>query len=427
MSKTLHVLRYELITTLSRRSFLLVSFGIPLLIILIFFVISIMKSDTSSTIDVSSNTTQTIELEIEGYVDQAGLIRVIPEQIPSDHLLPYLDEEHAYRALETGEIAAFYIIPENYVETGEFIYVHPTLTPSSSDGQDWVMRRTLLVNLLDGDAMLADKLWNPMDLKVTNLAPMPQYDRYAEEDCSTPGPACESNALVQYIPFIMAVLFYMFITMGSSLLIRNVSSEKENMVMEILMLSVHPRQMLTGKLVGLGIASLLPTIAYLGAGYIVLRLGGGVLNLPSELTIPPSLLVWGIVFFVLGYAVYASLMAGAGALLPNMKEITQATWVVMIPLFVGYMVALMASGEAPHGALPTALSLFPLTAPIVMIMRLTIGGVPLWQILLAVGLMMLTAVFVVRAVARMFRAQVLLSGQPFSARRYTRALLFGRM
>jgi ABC-2 type transport system permease protein len=224
----------------------------------------------------------------------------------------------------------------------------------------------------------------------------------------------------------MAILFYMFITMGSSLLIRNVSGEKENQVMEILMLSIDPRQMLTGKLIGLGIASLLPTIAWLGASYIILRLGGGVLNLPAELTIPSTLLAWGIIFFILGYIVYASLMAGAGALLPNMKEISQATWVVMIPLFVGYIVALMASGEAPHGALPTALSLFPLTAPIVMMMRLTIGGVPLWQPFMAVGLMALTAVFVVRAVSRMFRAQALLSGQPFSARRFANALL-GRL
>jgi ABC-2 type transport system permease protein len=423
MSKTVHVLRHELITTLSRRSFLLVSFGIPLAAILIFAVVSIVKGDPSSSVDVSPSIAESKELEVEGYVDQAGLIHSIPEQIPSDHLLPYPSEEQAQQALEAGEIGAYYIIPEDYIQKGEFVYVHPTYSPTSSDGQEWMMRRTLLVNLLDGDAKLADKVWNPMDLEVTNLTPKPQYDRYAEEDCSTPGPACKSSTFVRYIPFIMAILFYMFITMGSSLLIRNVSGEKENMVMEILMQSIHPRQLLTGKLIGLGIASLLPTIAWLGASYIILRMGGGVLNLPAELTIPPSILVWGIVFFILGYVVYASLMAGAGALVPNMKEITQATWVVMLPLFIGYMVAVMASGEAPHGALPTALSLFPLTAPIVMIMRLTIGGVPLWQPLLAAGLMALTAVFVVRAVARMFRAQTLLSGQPFSARRFANALL----
>jgi ABC-2 type transport system permease protein len=423
MSKTVHVIRHELITTLSRRSFLLISFGIPLAAVLIFAVISIVGSDTSSSVDATANMEASTELEVEGYVDQAGLIDAIPEQIPSDHLLAYINEEQAQQALEAGEIEAYYVIPEDYIEQGEFIYIHPTYSPTSSDGQEWMMRQTLLVNLLDGDTELAEKVWNPMDLQVTNLAPKPQYDRYAEEDCSTPGPACESSALVQYIPFIMAVLFYLFITMGSSLLIRNVSGEKENMVMEILMQSIHPRQLLTGKLIGLGIASLLPTIAWLGASYTILRLGGGVLNLPAELTIPSSLLVWGIVFFILGYAVYASLMAGAGALLPNMKEISQATWVVMIPLMAGYIVALMASGEAPHAALPTVLSLFPLTSPVVMVMRLTIGGVPLWQPFLAAGLLVLTAVFIVSSVANMFRAQTLLSGQSFSASRFVKALV----
>ncbi|NIN63315.1 MAG: DUF3995 domain-containing protein, partial [Anaerolineae bacterium] len=69
------------------------------------------------------------------------------------------------------------------------------------------------------------------------------------------------------------------------------------------------------------------------------------------------------------------------------------------------------------------LSLFPLTSPIAMIMRLTIGGVPLWQPLLAAGLLVLTAILVVRAVAGMFHAQNLLSGQSFSARRFASALL----
>jgi ABC-2 type transport system permease protein len=402
------------------------SFGIPLAALLIFGVISIVKSDTSSSADVSPSASESKELEVEGYVDQAGLIKGIPEQIPSGYLLPFSSEDQAQQALEAGEINAFYIIPEDYIEKGEFIYIHPTYSPTSSDGQEWMMRQALLVNLLGGDTKLAEKVWNPMVLEVTNLAPKPQYDRFAEEDCSSPGPACESSTLVQFIPFIMAVLFYMFITMGASLLIRNISGEKENMVMEILMISVNPRQLFTGKLIGLGIVSLLPTMAWLGASYTILRLGGVVLSLPAELTIPPSLLAWGILFFILGYAVYASLMAGAGALLPNVKEITQATWVVMLPLMIGYIIALMASGEAPHAALPTVLSLFPLTAPVVMIMRLTIGGVALWQPLLAAGFLVLTAVFIMRAVARMFRAQALLSGQSFSVKRFANALL-GRM
>jgi ABC-2 type transport system permease protein len=79
--------------------------------------------------------------------------------------------------------------------------------------------------------------------------------------------------------------------------------------------------------------------------------------------------------------------------------------------------------EASRGALPVALSLFPLTAPVVMIMRLTDGSVPLWQLLLSAGLMVVATYLIVRAVAAMFRAQHLLSGQPFSVRRYFGALL----
>ena len=145
-------------------------------------------------------------------------------------------------------------------------------------------------------------------------------------------------------------------------------------------------------------------------------------NLPAGFQIPPSLLAWGLVFFLLGYALYASLMAGAGALVPKLKEATQAMWVVMMPIFAGYILGFFVADD-PHGTLATGLSLFPLTSPIMMIMRLTVGGVPLWQPLLAVGLLVLTTILVVRVVAGMFHAQNLLSGQSFSARRFASALL----
>jgi len=221
---------------------------------------------------------------------------------------------------------------------------------------------------------------------------------------------------------IMLVLFYVFITTGSSLLLRNISGEKENRVIEILMLSVSPLQVLAGKIIGLGIATLLQMAAWVGTVYIVLSVGGGTFNLPAGFQIPPSLLAWGLVFFLLGYALYASLMAGAGALVPKLKEATQATWVVMMPIIVGYIAGLFAIDD-PHGMLATGLSLFPLTSPVAMIMRLTVGGVPLWQPLLAAGFLVLTTILVVRAVAGMFHAQNLLSGQSFSAKRFGRALL----
>jgi ABC-2 type transport system permease protein len=422
MKKVYLVLRHELITTLRRRSFLLVAFGIPLLALLVFVGVTIFRGGSPNSGVIAPEAAATSELEVQGYVDQAGLISVIPQDIPDGYLLAYPDEDHAQQALEGGEIAAYYVVPEDYVETGDLIIVSPDPSPFSAHHQDGAMRWTLLVNMLGGDAELAGRVWNPVNLQVTNLAPEPQHDSYADEDCSKPGMACESNLLIRYLPMIMLVLFYVFITTGSSLLLRNISGEKENRVIEILMLSVSPLQVLAGKIIGLGIATLLQMAAWVGTVYIVLSVGGETFNLPAGFQIPPALLAWGLVFFLLGYALYASLMAGAGALVPKLKEATQATWVVMLPIIVGYILGLLLIDD-PHGMLATGLSLFPLTSPIMMIMRLTVGGVPMWQPLLAAGLLVLAAILVVRAVSGMFHAQNLLSGQSFSAKRFGRALL----
>jgi len=423
MKKTMLVLRHELVTTLRRRSYLLLAFGIPLLAILIFAGYTVIKSDSAGNDDAAPET-ETSELEVEGYVDQSGLISVIPQSVPPGRLVAYAGEEQARQALASGEIAAYYFIPENYMKVDEYFHVYPDSRPLTDDSRQTVMLWTLLVNLLGGDAELAGLVWDPMDLEVTNLAPEPEHDRYSGEDCSRPGTACQSNPLIRYLPMAMAALFFTFFMTSSTHLLGNISAEKENRTIEILMVSVSPQQMLAGKIIGLGMTGLLQFIAWIGAIFTLMSLGGQTLNLPPEFTFPVSLLAWGLVFFLLGYAVYATLMAGVGAVAPKLKEANQATFVVLSPLFLSYLVGIVApSAGVAHAALPTALSLFPLTAPVAMMMRLTTTGVPLWQLLLSAGLMLATAYLILRAVAAMFRAQYLLSGQSFSLGRFFGALL----
>ena len=192
--------------------------------------------------------------------------------------------------------------------------------------------------------------------------------------------------------------------------------------MEILMVSVTPRQLLTGKIVGLGIVGLLQVVAWVGTGRILLARSGTTFNLPIAFQLPPSFLVWGLVFFLLGYAVYASLMAGLGALVPNLREASQATILVIFPLLIPMVLNSILINE-PDSLISVFLSLFPLTSPVAMMTRLAAGSVPIWQLLLAAALLAGTAVFVVRAVARMFRAQTILSGQTFSRKLFFNTLL----
>jgi ABC-2 type transport system permease protein len=181
--------------------------------------------------------------------------------------------------------------------------------------------------------------------------------------------------------------------------------------------------LLAGKTLALGIAGLAQTIVWLVAIYILFNLGGSTLSLPEGFQFPVEIAAWGLVFFIGGFALYASLMAGAGALVPKMKEAGIANFIAMFPLFFGYIFGIMAPlAEATSSNLLVFLSVFPLTSPVVMIMRLTDGFVPLWQLLLSMGLLFISAYFTLQMVAAMFHAQNLLSGQPFSVKRYLQAL-----
>jgi ABC-2 type transport system permease protein len=130
-----------------------------------------------------------------------------------------------------------------------------------------------------------------------------------------------------------------------------------------------------------------------------------------------------LVFFLLGYAVYASLMAGLGALAPNLREASQVTFVIMLPLIIPLFFSSTVFMQDPNGPIATGFSLFPLSAPVAMMARLSAGGVPWWHPVLAAILLAGTTVITVRAVANMFRAQALVSGQSIKAKTFFKALL----
>ena len=409
MNKTLVIFRHELLTTIGRKSFLFAAFGVPLIAGLIMLGVTAINREKPASSGEQAKASQQSETEVEGYVDRSGIIQEIPNSVPPGHLAEYPSEDAVRQALRAGEVSAYYIVPSDYVESGNLIYVNPKYRFSGNRGQSWVMRQTLTANLLGNDPERLERFWNPMETWATALAPVQE-----KRD--------DDNPLTFSIPYATTMIFYIVIIMAASLLLNSVGEEKKNRVMEILVLSVTPRQMLTGKIIALGIAGLVQIVAWVGTGYALLRLGGTTLQVPPEMQIPPSFLAWALVFFLLGYAVYASLMAGLGALAPNLKESSQAVililWPLITPLFV---ISIMI--EQPNGPLATGLSLFPLTAPTVMMMRLSVGKVPLWQPLLAGCLMLLTATLIIRGVAQVFRAQTLLSGQPVTPKRFYLALL----
>ena len=410
MNKILLVLKNEIITLISRRSFWLTALGIPIFGALIFAGVGAINRSASASQTVSQAFTSPQDIRPEGYVDLGGIIRQIPQDISAGEFVAYPDETAARKALQAGRISAFYVVSPDFIQSGKVTYVRPDFNPlASGGGQSSKFTWLLQVNLAGGNSMFASLVNGPTKVDDVSLATAPQPDH--------------QNALAQWTPYIITLLFYTLIIGAASLLLSNVSKEKENRIMEVLLTSVTPRQLLTGKILGLGIVGLGQTILWLGTTYVLLTLSGRTFKLPSEIHLPVSFLLWGLVFFLLGYAVYASLMAGLGALAPNLREASQATFVIMLPLLVPLFFASSVFMEEPNGPIATGLSLFPLSAPVAMMARLSAGGVAWWQAPLAAVLLALTAVLILRAVAGMFRAQALLSGQGFTVKVYFRALL----
>ncbi len=403
MKKTWIVLKTEFINTITRRSFILTLILVPLVPALILGVMSLLKGKETVAEPGSSISDRKLEDQLpQGYIDLADMIKSTPEWLGNEQLIAYQKEADARQATLSGAISGYYVIQPDYMESGAVRYVSREYNSLTFLDSTWMINSLIRYNLLGGDVEQFDAFYNPVQVHYFDLEP-----DILEENTDI------SNPAAFYVPYGMTMLFYILIITSASLMMNNVAKEKENRVMEILVSSIKPSELLAGKIFGLGLVGLLQLVVWLGSALIMLRLGGGVFHMLAEIQLSPGILIWGIIFFVLGYLLYGTIMAGVGALVGSVKEASQATFIVILPI----LIPLMLVGpiiERPHSSLAVVLSLIPFTAPNTIMTRMAATEIPLWQPLTAIGLLIITAVFLIRAVAGMFKAQLLLTGQKFS-------------
>jgi ABC-2 type transport system permease protein len=410
MKKIWLVLKLEFINTVTRRSFLLTLILVPLIPALILGGIALFGGgDNVGQGEVSQP--EPAAGIAEGLIDQANIINKLPDWVEQGRLVSYDSEAAARQDTESGALQGYYVIPADYLKTGAIQYVRTDFNPFTAMDETGIIDGVIEYNLLGADDQRYNTYLNPVEVQQVDLTPGEQ-EQIGMKD----------SPLAFYLPYGVTMLFYVLILTSASLMLNSVAKEKENRVMEILLSSVKPNELLTGKILGLGLVGLLQLVVWMGSALYLLRIGGSTLNIPAGLTLPPELLLWGILFFILGYLLYATIMAGVGALVPNLREATQATTVIVLPMIIPLMLVGVII-EQPNATMPLILSLVPFTGPTTMMTRLAAGTVPLWQLILSVGLLLGTVILMIRAVARMFRAQTLLTGKKFSLGLYIRVLL----
>lgn len=408
---TLTIFLYELKRNFRRPGYLLTTFGTPLLI---FAIVTFMSRTAASVGGDLSNpeTAQQLAEEFipdasakQGVIDHSGHFTTIPANL-TNNVIPYATDAEARAALDAGEIQAYYVIAEDFMETADVTIVIPEFSISrlGEGNLNNLVLQTLSAEV-DGD--IEARLVNPANYTETNIALLAPA-----EDASA---ARGANFLIVYA-FVMTLMITVFMTNGY--LMQTLLEEKETRLIEILISTLRPIQLLTGKILALGMLGLGQAVAWVAAMILLVRIFGGeqaseslsVLATLAQIEFPVSLIPIMVIYFVLTYLLFAGFYSVLSAILNSMREGQQYTVLLILPFTVPlYVMPLIAT--QPDGGLAVALSIFPLTSPLAMIARLVSSTVPPAEILISVVLLALMVVAVIWLAARIFRVGILLAGQ----------------
>jgi ABC-2 type transport system permease protein len=311
----------------------------------------------------------------------------------------YPDQAQADSALRAGKVSQILVIPADYLATGKFRRYAKSNSLFSSV-QDRGIRVWLSRGLMAGalDSLRGERAAQPT--RGMEDYTLDRTDQWVLKDDAR-------EALDVFLPIGVALLLGMAIVIGGQYLLQGVSEEKESRILESLLCTVTPDDLMVGKLLGLGTAGMTLVVAWTAAGLYF----GGPLAALIGARLSPFIMVCGILYFMLGYLFFASLMTAIGAISNNLREAQQIAYMFtfgnFLPLIFWFSIV-----ENPNAPLAVVFSMFPLTAAASMLMRLSTGAtIPLWQVGASLGLLAVCAVIALQLGARIFRIGLLMYGK----------------
>lgn len=229
-------------------------------------------------------------------------------------------------------------------------------------------------------------------------------------------PDAKATTAATAVAYVGSLLLLMSLAVYGQWVLTGVVEEKNNRVVELILSAIRPRQLLAGKVIGIGLLGLAQLA--LVAGLAAALLAAGVFDAPASLG---GSLVLVVPWFAFGFALYAVAYAAAGALASRQQDANSAGQPVTYTLLAAYFVGYIALSADANGTLAHVLTVFPLTAPLVLPARNALVGVPLWEQLLAVALTLASIYALNRLAGRVYARGLLHAGPRLKARTAWRA------
>jgi len=401
------VARFELLSVIKRWSYLIATFGLPLFLALV--------SGTVLGVQTYFLTQRAEESSQFGIVDEADVIdRSLFEErdgvrvwtANANDIVLYEDLGAATTDLEAGRLRALYVVGQSYLASGEVRAIQSERTPLLSmrgTAVEPLLRSLLRRSLLEGrlEADVQERVLSPAYFVRSRLRP---------DGAEVIGVDEALDLLVRTtIPLFLGVLLLTALLSASGYLVQTVSTDKESKIVEVLLSSVTPEEILAGKLFGLGAAGLFQFAVWTSMVVFVALTASA--TLAAVVSIPWQALGVAPLLFILGYLFLGSLMLATAALGANAAESQKLTmgWAMLAILPLMVLVILL---EQPNGLLGQTMTWIPFTSPLTVIIRLSVdpSGIAWWEVIGAMVVLSISTWVSIRIGARLFRVGFLLTG-----------------
>ncbi|MCC7298488.1 MAG: ABC transporter permease [Bacteroidia bacterium] len=424
MNKIWVILKREYLTRVKNKTFIIMTFLGPLLIALLYGGIILV-----ATKDASDKTPRNVL-----YNDESGFFNNKLDSVMNFHFVKAPENrETALKKVSSGEFYALMEIKDKNI--------------SDLDSVQWISRKTLsllqkekvsdlLVNKVYSNKLKQSGLSQGMidSLKPSTKVSMLEIDE-------TGGIKSSSSGIKSGIGFALAMIVYMFIFLYGSMVMRSALEEKTNRIVEVIVSSVKPFQMMLGKILGVALVGLTQFAAWIvlsiiGVITITTLFGEKIASTVAKAPVAPGggsqmaaeqfqqsgmmdmlynlphlqIITIFLIYFTCGFLLYSSMFAAIGAAVNQETDVQQFMMPISLPLIFGFFIAQSAVFQDPHGPMATIFSIIPFTSPVVMVVRSPFG-VPISELLLSIGLLLATFIFMVWITGRIYRIGILMYGK----------------
>ncbi len=410
MRKILAVIRREYLQIVRTKGFIIGTILGPVLIslfIIIPMAVSVMdieKQETLGVIDVQGDVFNELDEKLNARLKDARR-RFLLERYRVEEDIVSLKAALNQKVLNE-ELSGYIYIPQDIEQGGQAQYV-------SEHVSDFDKIRTIQEAL--NSVVVAKRLKNA-GIDPAELSGYMQRVNFTTQKVTEKGLEEETGGTF-IISYILVLILYMTLIFYGQIILRGVIQEKSSRVVEIVLSSLKPFQLMAGKILGIAAVGLTQYAIWVLFGLGLTRFSGSIMSgvfpqaqgftLPS---IPPYVFIYFIVFFLLGYFLYSTLYAAIGSMVNSEQESQQlagpVTMALVIPILL--MVFVMRS---PDSTLSVVLSLIPFFSPILMLMRVTTLLPPFIEIAASIVLMLLTIVFMIWLTSKIYRVGLLMYGK----------------